>query len=182
MPRLRWQVAAGIAASSSIAIYFYITHRSAQLRAKNTLDLYYYHPFTVQSSRHISNDTVLLSFQASNLDSFRPVFARGAHLYVKDDSIQIIRPYTPILKEALTRFDTQGQNQDMANVFELAVKVYPDGQVSKMLGGLKRGDEVEFRGPMTSQHTLYPFEKETNLTMVWQSSWLLEDDSNLFIN
>ncbi len=51
------------------------------------------------------------------------------------DGKPIVRPYTPTTLNA------------HKGSFELVVKIYPQGNVSKYLDGLKVGDSIEVKGP-----------------------------------
>jgi len=48
----------------------------------------------------------------------------------------VVRPYTPITTE------------DTVGYFELLIKVYPEGNMSKYIDSLKRGDSLDFKGPI----------------------------------
>lgn len=61
-------------------------------------------------------------------------------IMIKSDTLDkngkvVARPYTPT------------STNDHKGEFELVVKVYPTGNVSKYLGGLKVGDSIEVKGP-----------------------------------
>lgn len=57
-------------------------------------------------------------------------------LYVKDDMIQVMRPYTPI------------NDPFRDGHIDLIVKEYPQGSISRMLGRINVQDMVFMRGPM----------------------------------
>jgi cytochrome-b5 reductase len=54
----------------------------------------------------------------------------------KDSDKPIIRPYTPVMP------DDEG-----AKTFDMVVKIYEQGKMSKHIGSLKPGDELEINGP-----------------------------------
>ncbi|KAG8829540.1 hypothetical protein FRC17_006424 [Serendipita sp. 399] len=58
------------------------------------------------------------------------------HIYVKDDDMQVERPYTPI----------HGIENDGTMTFW--IKKYPGGEVSNWISRLQRGRPVEIRGPV----------------------------------
>ncbi|KAF8272519.1 hypothetical protein EI94DRAFT_1769779 [Lactarius quietus] len=66
-----------------------------------------------------------------NASSFDPIWS----IFVKDDDIQVERPYTP-----LYGFDENGNIQ-------LWVKRYPRGEVGRWLHSKQAGDTIEIRGP-----------------------------------
>ena len=80
--------------------------------------------------------------------SFEPIWS----IFVKDDDIQVERPYTP-----LYGFDEKGD-------IKLWVKRYPRGEVGKWLHSKHPGDTIEIRGPLKT----FPFcqEKWDEIVMV----------------
>ena len=67
-----------------------------------------------------------------------PVF----HVYIKDDSCQIARAYTPV---------TTINKQEIG----ILIRHYKDGVISTMMDGLKVGDMVDIRGPF---ETIPPYQ------------------------
>ena len=68
-------------------------------------------------------------------------------IYVKDDDIQVERPYTPL----------EGIDKD-GNI-KLWVKKYPKGEVGRWLHSKKPGEHIEIRGPLqTWLYETYPNE------------------------
>ncbi|KAK7061477.1 NADH-cytochrome B5 reductase [Favolaschia claudopus] len=65
---------------------------------------------------------------------FNPIWS----VYIKDDDIQVERPYTPL----------EGIDEEGRMVFW--VKKYPKGEVGRWLHSKKVGDQVEFRGPLST--------------------------------
>ncbi|CAG8453861.1 4104_t:CDS:2 [Ambispora gerdemannii] len=66
-------------------------------------------------------------------------FPVSSCVHVKDPSLQIMRPYTPI--SPIVKDDELGY-------IDLLVKRYENGQVSKYIHGLSVGDHAEVRGPV----------------------------------
>jgi hypothetical protein len=123
------------------------------------LDVYYYlyvyekppaalspeefRPFRLLEVRPLTEDTSLLRF-ATNMPAAEAPLKLGSvstggipipsHVVVKDDSCQIARAYTPT---------AYGRRH-----FDLVVKRYEDGSVSRFLHGKQVGDLVEMRGPL----------------------------------
>ena len=64
--------------------------------------------------------------------SFHPIWS----VFIKDDDIQVERPYTP-----LQGIDEQGR-------MLFWIKKYPKGEVGRWLHSKAVGDQVELRGPL----------------------------------
>jgi len=74
--------------------------------------------------------------------------------YDPDDGSDVLRPYNPI------------SDYSLLGSFDLLVKVYPEGVVSKYLGSLKVGDSVAFKQTKAQvKKWRYPFGK-ASITMV----------------
>ncbi|KAI8995930.1 hypothetical protein BC832DRAFT_535628 [Gaertneriomyces semiglobifer] len=83
----------------------------------------------------VTHDTTLFRFAANLPDVETPSgIIVPSHVVVKDDSCQIAREYTPITYSK-THFD-------------LLVKKYENGSVSKLIHSLEPGDKLEMRGPI----------------------------------
>ncbi|GES77497.1 NADH-cytochrome b5 reductase-like protein [Rhizophagus clarus] len=68
----------------------------------------------------------------------KEAFPIASCVLVKDDSSQIVRPYTPIsLVNELNHID-------------LMVKRYDNGHMSKLIHSLKVGDKIDVKGPITT--------------------------------
>jgi len=67
-------------------------------------------------------------------DNFSPVWS----VYVKDDDIQVERPYTPL----------HGITQD--GRMQFWIKKYPHGEVGRWIHSKKTGDKIEIRCPLTT--------------------------------
>ncbi|KAJ6516180.1 ferredoxin reductase-like C-terminal NADP-linked domain-containing protein [Mycena sanguinolenta] len=96
---------------------------------------------TLTESRQSGPNTKLLvltvpGFAKSkqNASQMAPIWS----VYIKDDDIQVERPYTP-----LEGIDEHGQ-------MHFWIKKYPKGEVARWLHSKKVGDQVEFRGPLST--------------------------------
>lgn len=76
-------------------------------------------------------------------------------LHLKEPSLQIERPYTPLYSAAL-------EGPRGTRPIELLIKKYSDGEVGKYAHSLRSGDIVELRGPEVS----WQGEKRDELIMV----------------
>ena len=100
------------------------------------------------ASEETSKDTRLLTLSIPrhlfpNSSSTRPIWS----IYIKDDDIQVERPYTPL----------EGLDKD-GNI-KLWVKKYPKGEVGRWLHSKRPGDRIEIRGPLqTWLHKNHPSE------------------------
>lgn len=101
-------------------------------------------PSTVISSENSGPDTKLITLRVvphlipARGDHSPTLFAPIWSVYIKDDDIQVERPYTPI----------QGIDDDGRLIFW--VKKYPHGEVGRWLHSKHVGDQVELRGPLTT--------------------------------
>jgi len=94
-------------------------------------------PVSLIASEETSKDTRLLTLSIPrqlipSSSSTRPIWS----IYVKDDDIQVERPYTPL----------EGIDDD-GNI-KLWVKKYPKGEVGRWLHSKKPGEHIEIRGPL----------------------------------
>jgi cytochrome-b5 reductase len=62
-------------------------------------------------------------------------------LYIKDDTIQVMRPYTPVNSDPYKD-----------GYIDLVVKRYAGGSVSRTLSGFEPNDKVHVRGPMMEEY------------------------------
>jgi len=122
-------ISIGAALGSSILLYNYYFSSSN----KPTLDPDAFTAFTLTRRVPVSHNTDIFRFDLPKpMPADLPVVS---FVRVKDDSMQVARPYTPISPTSERRF------------IDLMVKRYENGQVSKWLHGLKVGDKVEIKGP-----------------------------------
>lgn len=105
----------------------------------------YFIPTTVSDISQTGPDLAVLTLTLprdahsadENTSSFDPIWS----IFVKDDDIQVERPYTP-----LHGFDENGN-------IKLWVKRYPRGEVGRWLHSKQAGDTIEIRGPLKT----FPF-------------------------
>ncbi len=105
----------------------------------------YFIPATVSDISQTGPDLAVLTLTLphdahsadGNASSFDPIWS----IFVKDDDIQVERPYTP-----LYGFDENGN-------IKLWIKRYPRGEVGRWLHSKRTGDTVEIRGPLKT----FPF-------------------------
>ncbi|KAG2188038.1 hypothetical protein INT44_000789, partial [Umbelopsis vinacea] len=124
-----WKAALATIALGGGAAYYYNGHS----RSQGILDSDRYIPLKVQSQDQVSHDTWKLRLELKKKPSS---FSVPSSVYIKDDSIQIMRPYTPI------------NDPSVDGHIDLLVKRYEQGSISKMLCRSKPGEEVFVRGPM----------------------------------
>lgn len=105
-------------------------------------------PVSLVASEETSKDTRLLTLSVPrhlipNTSTTRPIWS----IYIKDDDIQVERPYTPL----------EGIDED-GNI-KLWVRKYPKGEVGRWLHSKKPGEHIEIRGPLqTWLHERHPGE------------------------
>jgi len=127
------------ALGAGTATYLFLPDSS---RAAPTLDhvfLSYQHftPTRVVSSEESGPHTKLLKIALAPAllpprDLFDPIWS----VYIKDDDIQVERPYTPLL----------GVDENGHMLFW--IKKYPKGEVGRWLHSKTAGSEIELRGPI----------------------------------
>ncbi|KAF9651173.1 riboflavin synthase domain-like protein [Thelephora ganbajun] len=105
-------------------------------------------PVSLIASEETSKDTRLLTLSIPRHLIPTPSSARAIwSIYIKDDDIQVERPYTP-----LEGIDEEGN-------IKLWVKKYPKGEVGRWLHSKKPGERIEIRGPLqTWLHEQHPDE------------------------
>ncbi|KAJ7638557.1 hypothetical protein FB45DRAFT_1132538 [Roridomyces roridus] len=110
--------------------------RSAPTVENATMSPRHFTRATLSWSQPTGPNTKLLSLVAAQQQKHAP--ASIWSMFVKDDDIQVERPYTPL----------QGIDQDGRMLFW--VKKYPKGEVGRWLHSKKTGEHIEFRGPLTT--------------------------------
>lgn len=140
---LTLSVALGSLAGASLYLFYPDTSRSAPTLTQIPLSSSHFTPATIVSSEICGPDTKLLQlvvppsllppYDASN-SSFLPIWS----VFIKDDDIQVERPYTP-----LQGIDEQGR-------MLFWIKKYPNGEVGRWLHSKSVGDQVELRGPLAT--------------------------------
>ncbi|KAI8082163.1 hypothetical protein BDF21DRAFT_438137 [Thamnidium elegans] len=104
----------------------------------NQLDTDKYKPLKLLKKEQISPDSYRLRISTKQQSKQFPV---PSCLYIKDDTIQVMRPYTPVNADPYKD-----------GFIDLVVKKYQDGSVSRTLSGFEPNDEVHVRGPMTEEY------------------------------
>lgn len=116
--------------------YSVLTDISSGDDAPTTLVPTKWTPVSLIASEETSRDTRLLTLSIPRHlipGTFtRPIWS----IYIKDDDIQVERPYTPL----------EGVDKD--GHIKLWVKKYPKGEVGRWLHSKKPGDRIEIRGPL----------------------------------
>ncbi|KAG0004666.1 hypothetical protein BGZ80_000595 [Entomortierella chlamydospora] len=90
-------------------------------------------PVLLTKITKVSEHTSLFDFQLSKPCTI-PI---SSAIYVKDDLIQAMRAYTPV-------HSTEKDQQ----TFQLLIKRYNEGQVSRFMHSAKPGQKIEMRGPV----------------------------------
>jgi hypothetical protein len=137
------------AAVSAVAVYFYWPRpsRSAPTYHKVPLSPSHFTPVTLSSCETTSRDTKLFTLTVllhliPDEASLTPIWS----VFIKDDDIQVERPYTP-----LEGIDSQGR-------MTFWIKKYPNGEVGRWLHSKDVGDTIEIRGPLRTwewQHDVW---------------------------
>lgn len=135
-------VSAALGGTAVLAAYFFWpdTSRSAPTYEHEQLSPTHFTPVTVSESVPCSNPNTRLvtltvprqSLPDTNDTSFSPVWS----VFIKDDDIQVERPYTP-----LEGMDDQGN-------MKFWIKKYPKGEVGRWIHSKKVGEQIEIRGPL----------------------------------
>jgi len=100
----------------------------------------YFIPVTVTEKSQAGPDLAVLTLSippdSHPSDENVPIFDPIWSIFIKDDDIQVERPYTPLFGI--------GEN----GVIKLWVKKYPKGEVGRWLHSKQAGDTIEIRGPL----------------------------------
>jgi cytochrome-b5 reductase len=103
------------------------------------LDSERYVPLKLMEKEKISPDSYRLRILTKQLDKEFPI---PSCLYIKDDTIQVMRPYTPI-----------NPNPYKDGFVDLVIKRYENGSVSRTLSGFEpQNDVLHVRGPMIEEY------------------------------
>jgi cytochrome-b5 reductase len=136
-------------ASTGVLVSSYLLwptkYRGSPTFAHQPMSPKYFIPATVSDISQTGPDLAVLTLTLprdahsadENASSFDPIWS----IFVKDDDIQVERPYTP-----LHGFDENGN-------IKLWVKRYPRGEVGRWLHSKQAGDTIEIRGPLKT----FPF-------------------------
>ncbi|KAH9966037.1 hypothetical protein BC827DRAFT_1125431 [Russula dissimulans] len=107
----------------------------------------YFIPVTVTERSPAGPDLAVLTLSippdSRPSDENAPVFDPIWSIFIKDDDIQVERPYTPLF------------GIDENGAIKLWVKRYPRGEVGRWLHSKQAGDTIEIRGPLKT----FPFQE-----------------------
>lgn len=143
-------VAAALGGAALVSAYFFWpdNSRSAPTYEHAKLSPTHFTPVTVTASEPTTKPNarlVTLSVPRQSLPetqdaSFSPIWS----IFIKDDDIQVERPYTP-----LEGVDEQGN-------MKFWIKRYPKGEVGRWILSKAVGDQIEIRGPVRT----WPWQEE----------------------
>ena len=130
--------AAAVAAAVGTAVHADSTTPAAGLDPKAWV------PLTLVSSTPLSDNTAMYRFAFADPAATSGMTVASCLLTMapigkeKEDGSRanVIRPYTPMSRP------------DAVGYLDLAVKVYPEGKMSKHIAELKPGDTLKFKGPI----------------------------------
>lgn len=131
----------GVAGLTAAYLFWPTTYRGAPTVASRPLSSRHFTPLTVTVSEDVGPHLKLITLHVPPESRPDPTEDPRAmlpiwSLFVKDDDLQVERPYTP-----LEGIDAEG------NV-KLWVKRYPRSEVARWLHMKRPGDTVEVRGPL----------------------------------
>lgn len=124
--------------AAGLGLYLAWPSESRSAPTSSTLPLHYsrFTPVTVEASEPSGPSTKLITLRLPQKllpsNGLAPVHS----IYVKDNDIQVERPYTPL----------HGIEDD--GKIRLWIKQYPHGEVGRWLHAKKPGDVIEIRGPI----------------------------------
>ncbi|KAI0677148.1 ferredoxin reductase-like C-terminal NADP-linked domain-containing protein [Trametes maxima] len=132
----------GLGSGAIVASYFLWPDpsRAAPTKANALLSPTYFTPVEVTETELCTDPNTRLmtlivprqSLPASDETMFQPIWS----IYIKDDDIQVERPFTP-----LEGIDSEGR-------MKFWIKKYERGEVGRWLHSKKAGDKIEIRGPL----------------------------------
>lgn len=127
-------ISAFVVLGAGTALYLF---RDAPTLDHASLSYQHFTPTRVISTEESGPHTKLLKIAIapellSPIDFFDPIWS----VYIKDDDIQVERPYTPL----------QGVDENGHMLFW--IKKYPKGEVGRWLHSKNIGDQIELRGPI----------------------------------
>ncbi|KAI0320604.1 ferredoxin reductase-like protein [Amylostereum chailletii] len=139
-----------IGAGGLVAAYLFwpSTYRGAPTVSRQSISPSHFTPVSVVANEDCGRDLKLLTLNipshslpdTSDSRLLDPIWS----LFIKDDDIQVERPYTP-----LEGIDDQGN-------MKFWIKKYPNGEVGRWLHSKQPGENVEMRGPLKT----FPFHEE----------------------
>ncbi|KAG1039902.1 hypothetical protein G6F43_012410 [Rhizopus delemar] len=118
----------------------YLSWQYSSNKGPKALNPEKYIPFDLVQKERISPDAYRLRISIKQeLGKSYPI---PSCLYIKDDTIQVMRPYTPI-----------NPNPHKDGYIDFVVKRYENGSVSRTLSGFEpKVDQVHIRGPMKEEY------------------------------
>lgn len=142
-PKRRPLVAVGLLTGTALVGAYFLwpdSSRAAPTYTNQKLSPSYFTPVTVVGSEPcLDKVTRLVTLQVppallppSDDASISPIWS----VFIKDDDIQVERPYTP-----LEGVDEEGR-------MKFWIKQYPKGEVGRWIHSRNLGDKIEIRGPM----------------------------------
>ncbi|GLB33921.1 putative oxidoreductase FAD-binding domain [Lyophyllum shimeji] len=141
-------LALGVGAVTGLSVYFFFpdASRSAPTLSTSPLSPSHFTPSTVISNETAGPDTKLLEVVVpphllpprDTADASASAFAPIWSVFIKDDDIQVERPYTPL----------EGVDEEGRMLFW--IKKYPKGEVGRWLHSKHGGEKLELRGPITT--------------------------------
>ncbi|GJJ78208.1 cytochrome-b5 reductase [Entomortierella parvispora] len=119
-------------------VYQWQKHRSGDIfknpfSSPDTLTNEKWTPILLKKITPVSEHTSLFDFELAHPCSI-PI---SSAIYVKDDEIQAMRAYTPV-------HSTEAEQSS----FQLLIKRYSEGQVSRFMHAARPGQKIEMRGPV----------------------------------
>ncbi|EKM59147.1 uncharacterized protein PHACADRAFT_113420 [Phanerochaete carnosa HHB-10118-sp] len=143
--------AGSLGGATLVAAYFFWpdVSRSAPTYTDATLSSAYFTPVTVTFTEQCKDPNTCLMTLTVPREAIPPLgdapFAPIWSIFIKDDDIQVERPYTPL------------EGIDGGGKMRLWVKRYPKGEVGRWLHSKRVGDKIEIRGPLKT----WPWQEET---------------------
>jgi cytochrome-b5 reductase len=145
--RLRLSTLAFITTTGVLVSSYFLwpsKYRGSPTFSHRPLSPSYFIPVTISENSQVGPDLALLTLSVppdsrrsdENDPSLDPIWS----IFIKDDDIQVERPYTPLF----------GIDE---GVIKLWVKRYPRGEVGRWLHSKQAGDTIEIRGPLKT----FPF-------------------------
>lgn len=129
----------GLFGAGVTAAYLFLPDksRSAPTVENASLSPSHFTRATLTSSEPSGPNTKLLVLTVPGFEKTSPLTPIWS-VFIKDDDIQVERPYTPL----------EGIDEHGRMLFW--IKKYPKGEVGRWLHSKKVGDQVEFRGPLST--------------------------------
>ncbi|KAK0206317.1 ferredoxin reductase-like protein [Desarmillaria ectypa] len=135
--RLRAATFIGIAGVSALYFFYPSPSKSASTFSDEPLSPSHFTPASVTSTESCGPDLRLITLTVPpKLVPPKSSFSTIWSVFIKDNDIQVERPYTP-----LEGIDEHGN-------MKFWIKKYPHGEVGRWLHSKQVGDKVELRGPL----------------------------------